>query len=87
MSDMQVDWDNESDVGEDNAESVGARRASCEATADCKRFTLDNDGHCKTRVDPRLGKAAMGVRSGWIRDRILQFERDMAPCGDEGWIM
>lgn len=87
MSALQVDWDNESDDDEGSVGSIEACRDRCEALADCKQFTLDDDGHCKTRTDPRLGKAAQGVRSGWIQDRMLQFERDMAPCGDENWMV
>jgi len=82
-----VDWDSESDNEEGTVDSLEVCRAKCEAKTDCKQFAMHDDGLCKTRVDPRLGKATTGVRSGWLRDRMLQFDRDMAPCGDEGWMM
>ena len=87
MSAPRGDWDDESDNDEGNVDSVEACRAKCEATADCKQFAIHDDGGCKTRVDPRLGKPVAGVKSEWLRDRTLQFVRDMAPCGDEGWMM
>lgn len=58
----------------------------CEKVEDCKQYSIDGESRCRTRVDPRLGKATNGVESGWLHDRMLQFEQDMAPCGDEGWL-
>ncbi|KAK3703378.1 hypothetical protein LTR37_014484 [Vermiconidia calcicola] len=81
------DWDNESDNDEGNVDSVEACMAKCESNPDCKQYALHDGGICMTRVDPRLGRAAKTVSSGWLRDRMLQFERNMPPCGNEGWLM
>ena len=80
----QVDWNNLSDEEEGSVGSIEECRAMCEAKADCKQYSYDQVGCCKTRVNPRLGTAGEGVRSGWIADRILRFEQDMAPCESEG---
>lgn len=81
------DWDNESDGDESEEKSFEDCRARCEVTSDCKQYSLSSDGICRLRVDPRFGKAYLGSRSGWLYDRLLQFERDMPPCGDEGWML
>jgi len=80
----KADWDNLSDKEEADAHSFEECQVKCEAQPDCKQFSFDEAGHCKTRVDPRLGKVAMGVKSDWLHDRITQFEKNMAPCGSVG---
>ena len=80
------DWDSESDKDEGKVADVDACRAKCEVDPECKQYALHEDGVCMTRVDPRLGRTIKGVTSGWLRDRMVQFEKDMAPCGDESWL-
>ncbi|CAD0083778.1 unnamed protein product [Aureobasidium vineae] len=87
MSTVLLDWDNESDGDEGNVGSFEECRSKCEAASDCKQFSYSEDGHCKTRVDPRLGKATPHMKSGWFPDRIKRFEQVMAPCGDESWML
>ncbi|KYG41775.1 glycosyltransferase family 31 protein [Acidomyces richmondensis BFW] len=79
------DWENLSDKEEGKLASVAECRARCIEQPDCRQYSLDQDQMCRTRVDPRLGRAARGFTSGWIEDRILDFERGMAPCGNECW--
>ena len=85
MADARADWDNESD-GEEGILSFQDRRIKCEATADCKQFSVDGQGVCRIRSDPRLGKASPGAESGWIQDRMAKFEQTMEPCGSESWL-
>ncbi|THY44426.1 hypothetical protein D6C99_06778 [Aureobasidium pullulans] len=82
-----VDWDNESDGEENDVDSFELCKQKCETSTACKQFSFSSDGRCKTRVDPRLGKASYGMKSGWLHDRIVRFEQDMPPCGDEGWML
>jgi hypothetical protein len=32
-----------------------------------------------------LGIPSNGTTSGWLEDRVAAFERDMAPCENEGF--
>lgn len=82
----RIDWDSQSDKDEGEVENVDQCRAKCEADPDCRQYSFHDDGICVTRVDPRLGLAADGFTSGWLYDRMVQFERDMAPCDDESWL-
>ena len=36
-----------------------------------------------TRVNPKLGMPREGVDSGWIEDRVVSFEAEMAACGQK----
>ncbi|CAD0110287.1 unnamed protein product [Aureobasidium uvarum] len=87
MSTDLLDWDNESDREESNIGSFEECRSKCEAASECKQYSYSEDGHCKTRVDPRLGKATPHMKSGWLPDRMERFKQDMAPCGDESWML
>lgn len=87
MSADLSDWDNESDGEGTIVGSFEECTSKCVETTECRQLSYSEDGHCKIREDPRLGKATPGVRSGWLQDRIERFEQDMAPCGDEGWMM
>lgn len=89
MSTPREDWDNTIETKDEGGvvvESFEGCKAVCEAKPDCRQYALNADSLCVTRSDPRLGKAAAGVRSGWLLDRVLQFEKDMAPCGSEAWL-
>lgn len=85
MADSRTDWDNESD-GEEGVLSFQDCRSKCEATDNCRQFSVDREGVCRIRSDPRLGKASQGAESGWIQDRIAKFEQGMEPCGSEDWL-
>ncbi|KAI7489204.1 glycosyltransferase family 31 protein [Hortaea werneckii] len=85
MLSYRNDWENPSDQEEEILASVDECRARCIAQLDCRQYSFDPDGMCRTRVDPRLGKAGQGFQSGWIEDRIVDFQRSMAPCGSESW--
>lgn len=80
-------WDNLSDGEEGEADSLEECRIRCEAQTECKQYSFDAQGRCRTRVDPRLGRAAEGVRSGWIEDQIRRFSETMAPCEYQGWVV
>jgi hypothetical protein len=84
MSTPRNDWDNLGEQEKSGITSFEDCRAACETEAECKQYSYDEAGRCKTRINPRLGLARKGVRSGWIEDRIIRFERDMVPCGSEG---
>lgn len=76
------DCDNLSEAEEEDVGSFEECQARYEAHSECRQSSIDATGHCKTRIDPRLGMAAAGVRSGWIEDRIKAFPGSMAPCED-----
>lgn len=86
MATPKSDWDSESDSDQGVMDSVDACKTKCEEDSECRQYSFDSEGRCSTRADPRLGKASAGVRSAWLPDRMKQFEEQMAPCGDEGWL-
>jgi hypothetical protein len=85
MMSSRESWDNLSDKEEGTTATVEDCKSKCVAQSDCRQYSFDQDQLCRTRVDPRLGKAAQMVTSGWIEDRVLDFEQEMAPCGSESW--
>lgn len=87
MSSPRADWDSESDWDEGIVELEGDCVAKCDANSECRQWSVDPERRCRTRADPRLGKATPGYKSGWLEDRMLRFEREMAPCGSEGWLV
>jgi hypothetical protein len=76
-------WDNLSDQDEGTVATVDECRLRCMVQPGCMQYSLNQDQLCRTRGDPRLGKAMRGVTSGWIEDRIKDFEQGMAQCGSE----
>lgn len=86
MKHTRDDWNNECDREEGIVGSLDECRAKCESVAECKQYSVDEGSLCRSRIDARLGKASEGFKSGWLHDRMMRFEQDMAPCGDEGWL-
>lgn len=86
MSASRTGWDNDSDSDEGIVSSVDACKAKCEEDSQCRQYSFDNERRCRTRTDPRLGKAISDIESGWLPDRMVTFDQQMAPCGDEGWM-
>jgi len=76
-------WDNLSDQDEGMFASVDECRSRCKVQPGCVQYSLNQDQLCRTRGGPRLGKATEGITSGWIEDRIKDFEQSMAQCGSE----
>lgn len=87
MSSPRADWDSESDWDQGIVELEGDCAAKCDANDECRQWSVDHEKRCKIRADPRLGKAAPGFKSGWLEARMRRFERDMAACGSEGWLV
>lgn len=88
MATLGSGWDNESDSDKGVMSSISDCRARCEGDMQCKQYSFDAEGRCRTSHDPRLGKVAGDLESAWFPDRMARFEeRDMAPCGDEGWFL
>lgn len=86
MMDGKADWDNLSDEDGVGVSDMDGCRARCEAQLDCKQYSfMEKTKQCKTRVDPRLGKQSVGTQSAWLKDRILDFSRNMPACAQEGW--
>lgn len=85
MTGVRTDWDNLNDGNEKEANSLDECRAACEKDPTCKQYSYDRDGKCTTRVNPRLGIPSNDTTSGWMEDRVASFERDMAPCENEGF--
>ena len=76
-------WDNLSDQDEGMLASVDECRSRCIVQPGCVQYSLSQDQLCRTCGNPRLGKATQGVASGWIEDRISDFEQSMAQCESE----
>jgi hypothetical protein len=76
-------WDNLSDQDEGMVASVDECRSRCIKQPDCIQYSRNQDQLCRTCGGPRLGKAMQGVTSGWIENRITDFEKGMAQCGSE----
>jgi hypothetical protein len=85
MTGLRTDWDNLNDNDEDHATSIDECRAACERNSTCRQYSYDQSGRCRTRINPRLGKSAKGVISGWLEDRMAAFANDMPPCEHEGF--
>lgn len=54
-------WDNESDSDKGVMNSIDACKIRCEGEMQCKKYSFDSEGRCKTREDPRLGKVVADV--------------------------
>lgn len=87
MATARSHWDSESDSDQGVADSIAACKTKCEEDSQCRQYSFDSQQRCRTREDPRLGKAAAGINSAWLPDLMVQFEEHMAPCGDEGWLL
>lgn len=86
MEGDKAEWDNLSDECEVEVSDINDCRAECEAQLMCKQYSfVQKIKLCKTRVGPRLGKPSTGTESGWLKDRILDFARNMPACEQEGW--
>jgi hypothetical protein len=85
MAGVRTDWDNLNDNDEGNATSIDECRAACERNSTCRQYSYDQSGRCSTRINPRLGKSAKGVTSGWLEDRVAAFANGMPPCEHEGF--
>jgi len=85
MTGVRADWDNLNDNDVDDAMSIDQCRAACEGNSTCRQYSYDQSGRCKIRINPRLGKPAKGVTSGWIEGRIATFANEMPPCENEGF--
>lgn len=78
-------WENLSDHEEGTFGSVDECRELCVARRECRQYSFDQDGVCRTNVEPRLGRAGQGVMSGWVEDRIREYQQGMEPCGNGSW--
>jgi hypothetical protein len=86
MSAPRTGWDNESDTDAGIMSSMDACKAKYEEDTRCRQHSFDSERRCRTRTDPRLGKATSEIQSGWLSNRMVTFDQQMAPCGDEGWM-
>jgi hypothetical protein len=84
MMSPRANWENLSDHEEGTLASVDECRALCVAQVECRQYSFDQDGVCRTNVEPRLGRAGRGVVSGWIEDRIIEFQQGMEACDRDG---
>ena len=84
---LREDGDNSSDEEEANVRSFDECRAACEAKTFCRQYSYDQNGHCRSRVNHKLGAATKELVSGLVEDRVTPFEQDMAPCGVEESIL
>lgn len=66
--------------------STDACKAKCEEDSQGRQYSFDVERRCRTCTDPRLGKATSNIESDWLPDRMVTFDQQMTPCGDEGWI-
>jgi len=89
ISTVQEDWNNDADTDEGHlVGGLESCKAKCEGNSECVQYSLDHStGHCKTSRTLRLGNPEKNSTSAWVVDRVLHFQRNMAPCGNEGWIL
>ena len=80
MMSPRGDWENLSDKDEGKLASVEECRSLCIEQPECRQYSLDQDCICRTGEELKLGKIAQGVSSGWLIDRITEFQQGMAPC-------
>jgi hypothetical protein len=86
MTGPRAGWENLSEHEEGTLASVDECRALCVAQAECRQYSFDQDGVCRTNAEPRLGRAGQGVALGWIEERIREFQEGMEACdGDGKW--
>ncbi|KAK5002000.1 hypothetical protein LTR39_006799 [Cryomyces antarcticus] len=75
-----------SKLAEDEQRSVNSFdecAVACLNKEDCKQYMWE-PGRCRLGRDIRLGrseeKGGMGVKSGWMQDRVEDFRRSLEPC-------
>ena len=82
-------WDNLSETEEGVlVSSIDGCRARCVGRPGCRQYSFDQQGVCRTNAELRLGRAAgleEGVTSGWVEERIWEFQRGMGECGNGSW--
>lgn len=81
-----ADWDNHCKDDQGPAESLGECRVRCEEDTACVQYAVNTEGRCLTTSRPNSGEASLGVRSGWILERMQRFYNEADECPDEGWI-
>lgn len=79
------DWDNFSEDRSVIASSIDECRHKCAAVPECRQYSYDEKKSCRTHVDLRLGRAKLGVTSGWIWDHVIDFAQGMPPCEETTW--
>ena len=92
LTSERADWSNSSPELIPNSRGLTAAdcRASCEAKTSpanetCVQYALSEIG-CSLSSDVKMGKAAKGVRSGWIMDRVEAWLDGLEECGSRaGW--
>lgn len=82
----RANWENLSENEEEGRfGSVDECRAACVAKGECRQYSYDQEeGVCRTNVEPRLGRAGQNVTSGWIERRINEFREGMDECERSG---
>jgi hypothetical protein len=76
------DWDNDSFVGGENiavTNDMDVCRLFCENDQECLQYSV-REGHCYTFNLPRLGKPTIGVKSGWLVDRVEKMRAAIPVC-------
>ena len=76
-------WENLSDREEGKLASAEECRKLCVEQPECTQYSLDQDRTCRTRVEPKLGRAMRGVSSGWMFDRVTELQKGLASCGQQ----
>lgn len=83
----EPNWDNECEGDGKAVQNMEECWKICQEESKCTQYSFEqNTSLCRTREDPRLGVSKDGFRSGWLLDRMEDFVKNMAPCGDEGWL-
>lgn len=84
--DPRQDWNNLADNDRGSVSSLDECRATCQNDISCVQYSLGGNGRCLTTSDPKLGETSLGVRSGWLFERMQEFYDKAKPCGKEEWI-
>lgn len=80
-------WDNGASSDRGAVATLDECRQICESESNCVQFKIDLERRCMVSGTPGLGEWARGFDSGWLVERVKQWESKMPSCsGSPGWI-
>ncbi|KAL4800549.1 hypothetical protein BDV19DRAFT_72364 [Aspergillus venezuelensis] len=79
LSSVRDNWDNLSDQEQPTLITFQECQSYCEGAVDCVQFVM-RDSKCYTGATPRLGSKNLGVRSGWILNKIEKMVEQAPKC-------
>lgn len=86
-TDTRTDWNNTAEefLPDTSTATIGDCQAQCEANATCIQYAL-GPGGCSISHWMRLGRPAPGSQSGWMKNRVNEWVKELDTCGaQQGW--